>query len=168
MIATALRKPTACQRRRFLAPRGSFSLVELVLVLTITAVMAGIALPHYSGALARYRVAAAARRVAADLTLAQQWARTRSEAVTFSVNRSQSSYSISGLAALDHRSGTYRVLLGGAPYQVAVQTATFGNDGDVIFNGYGIPDSSGTVVVVLGGYTARVELDAASGRARVP
>lgn len=147
--------------------RGGFSLVELVLVLMITATLAAIALPRYSAALARYRVAAAARRVVADLALAQQWARTRSAAVTLTVDTATNSYEIPSLGALNHRGGAYVVRLGQAPYQVKVQSAVFGGDGSITFNGYGIPDSAGEVVVALKSFSAKVSVDATTGRATV-
>ena len=44
--------------------------MELVLVMVIVATLAAIAVPRYAQATSRYRADAAARRIAADLSLA--------------------------------------------------------------------------------------------------
>ncbi len=63
-----------------------FTLVELIVVLGIMAIVSMVALPRYTGAMARYRADAAARRIAADLTLAQAEARQASQSRRFRVS----------------------------------------------------------------------------------
>jgi len=85
-------------------PRA-FSLIEVVLVLSLLAVVAAIAIPRYAASLSHYRLDAAARRVAADLALARQRAKTTgtSQPVAFAV--AANSYSLPGVTPLDTRTG---------------------------------------------------------------
>ena len=144
--------------------RAGFSLMEVVLVVAIIAVLAAIAAPHYGRATARYRADVAARRIVADLDYARISARTAgvSRTVTFSVGSNE--YSISDLAGLDGRA-TYRVTLSDGPYHAEILKADFGGDATLVFNGYGVADSAGSVQVRVGETTKTVAFDAGSGKA---
>ena len=141
---------------------AAFSVVELVLVVAITAMVSAIAVPRYANSVARYRADAAARRVAADLALAQNNASTagRPQAVVF-VSRS---YQMPGMAHLDGKSyGDYTVDLGADPYSVTRVAAEFGGDATVKFDLYGAPDTGGSVVVEVGDVRRVVVLSPDSG-----
>ena len=142
-----------------------FTLVELVLVLSILGIMASIAIPRFANTLCRYRVQTAANRIVNDLTLAQRQARlsSTSQQVTFDV--AASSYRLVGLADLDHPTSEYEVHLDWQPYEVVIISADFAGDAEITFDGYGIPDSGGTVVITVGSYNATVTVDAESGKA---
>jgi type II secretory pathway pseudopilin PulG len=142
-------------------------LVEVMLVVLILAVLASIALPRYAGALARYRAETAARRIVADLELAQAKARTgsASQAIAFDVARN--SYAIEGMADLNKLTQAHAVSLASPPYQATLTQAALGNDARLVFNGYGVPDSGGTVAVRCGSVSKTVSIDATTGRATV-
>lgn len=129
---------------------GAFSLFELVLVLAIMGIMAGIAAPRYARSLARYRADMAARRIAADITLAQSRARSTSSSQTirFDVNGGQ--YSIPGMADPDTRTGTYTINLADEPFRAALGTVNFNGNASLNFNGYGDPSTSGSLTVSCG------------------
>ena len=149
--------------RRFRSGRAAFSVVELVLVIAITAMVSAIAIPRYANSIARYRADSAARRVAADLALAQNNASTagRQQAMVF-VSRS---YQMPGMAHLDGKSyGDYTVDLGADPYAVTRVAAEFGGDATVKFDLYGNPDTGGSVVVEVGEVRRVVVLSPDSGR----
>ncbi len=57
--------------------------------------------------------------------------------------------------------------LSDAPYYAQLVSAAFGGDEVVTFDGYGLPDSGGTVVVGVGGVTRNVVLDGQSGLADI-
>jgi type II secretory pathway pseudopilin PulG len=136
--------------------------VELVLVVAITAMVSAIAVPRYANSVARYRADSAARRVAADLALAQNNASTagRPQSVVF-VSRS---YQMPGMAHLDGKSyGDYTVDLGADPYSVTRVAAEFGGDATVKFDLYGAPDTGGSVVVEVGDVRRVVVLSPDSG-----
>jgi prepilin-type N-terminal cleavage/methylation domain-containing protein len=148
------------------SPRG-FSLVEVVLVLVITACLAGIVLPRFGNAAAKQRADAAAKRIARDLSLAQNRAITSSASQTVTFNVGASSYTLAGMAAPDHSSQTYQVFLGQEPYNVTMVSANFGGNAVLIFNGYGAPDSDGSIVIRAAGFQKTIALDPDTGQASV-
>ena len=154
------------RRRRGRGAARAFSLVELVLVIAITAMVTAIAAPRYANSVARYRADSAARRVAADLALAQNNASTagRVQPMVF-ISRS---YQMPGMAHLDGKSyGDYTVDLGADPYKVTRVAAEFGGDATVKFDLYGNPDTGGSVVIEVGDFRRVVTLSPDSGRVTI-
>ena len=143
----------------------AFSLVELILVMAIITVLSAMAVPRYVGAQQRYRADAAAQRIVVDLAMARSRANTTStsQSVVFTLATSQ--YQMPGVPDLKNSGGTYTVLLGGAPYQATLVSADFGGTAQVTFDGYGVPNSGGTLVVKAGGFQRTISLDASSGKA---
>lgn len=142
-----------------------FSLLELILVLAIVATLAAIASPRYGYALARYRAEAAARRVAADLELARATAKADSTSVTVMFNLADNRYELIGVTSLDRDFTDAELVLSDEPYRSRLVAAGFNGNQVVVFDGYGVPDSGGTVVVSCGSVTRIVELDQHSGKA---
>jgi len=144
-----------------------FSLLELVLVLAIIATLAAIAAPRYQTALARYRADLAARRIVADLKLARSSAKAASSSQRVEFLVSPSKYCLLDLAPLDGTSGSYVVKLSEKPYEAYITSADFGGNHELVFNGWGIPDSGGTVVLTVGPEQRTVTVDAETGKAQV-
>src|SRR5215218_3857965 len=123
------------QTRRAAAPptlpaarrRGGFTLLELTVVLAVSAVVAAITLPRYASAMARYRANFAAKRVAADLELAAATARNASGSRTVMFNTKNGTYTIDWTTDLDRVSNEYRVRLDLEPYNVTSLRADFGS-----------------------------------------
>lgn len=147
--------------------RSAFSLVELVVVAAITAIIAAIAVPTFASAAQESRVDLAARRVAADLRLAQRLARltSSSRAVDFSV--AEDSYELVGVAHPDRPASAYVVSLSSEPYRVDLVYADAGGKPQIEFDGFGRPSSGGVIRVRVGTHERLIVVDADSGQATV-
>jgi len=145
----------------------AFTFAELLLVMVILAVIAGMAGPRYANAITHYRLDSAAKRVAADLALARAQARSTStpQQVIFTV--SSSSYQMPGITTLDRRSTNYAVTLSANPYYATLSSVAFGAAvppaTTVTFDIYGTPDNGGTIQLTENGMTKTITLDSASG-----
>ncbi|HUU84571.1 MAG TPA: GspH/FimT family pseudopilin [Phycisphaerae bacterium] len=148
-------------------PRRAFTLVELVMVLLIVATLAAIAIPRYANSATRYRAETAARRIVADLALARSTAYTSGSTVTVNFDVSNNTLSIPGVSGLDKASLDYLVDFNKRPYRADLISADFGGSPAVSFDGYGVPDSGGSVVVGVGLIQKAVALDPDTGQATV-
>lgn len=139
---------------------NAFTLLELLLVLAIVAVLAAVAAPRYGRASARYRADLAARRIAADLCLAQSCAKAASASRTVSFSQQTESYQLLSITSPDGQAGDYTVCLSAEPYRADLVSADFGGGStQVVFNGWGLPANGGTVVVAAGSEQRTVVID---------
>jgi type II secretory pathway pseudopilin PulG len=146
---------------------GGFSLVELVMVAAVVMLLAAMAIPRYARSISRWRAESAARRIAADIALAQWQARITSASQSIAFDVPASAYTLAGMTHPDYPAQTYTVKLGAEPYLATVTSANFGGDSTLIFNGYGLPDSGGEVRISAGGLSYRVWVNADTGRVNI-
>lgn len=125
------------------------------------AILAAVAAPTFFDSLLLHRVESAARRVKADLELARTQARVTS--ATQSITFANSAYTLSNTKNLDKPGTVYSVDLTKQPYSLDSATANFSNLATVSFNGYGMPSSAGTVVVVAKAHSCTVTLNGTTG-----
>jgi prepilin-type N-terminal cleavage/methylation domain-containing protein len=144
-----------------------FSLVELVLVICILSIIAGMAVPRFANAVTRNRAEAAAKRVVEDLTLAQRRARLSSAPQHVLFDGTAGTYRLAGLADPDHPGAEYVVRLGDPPYEVSIANIVFGTDSEIIFDGYGVPDTGGSLIVQVSDYARLISIAAGTGRVTV-
>ncbi len=156
------------QHDRSRSARGGFTFVELVLATVILAIFAGITVPRYANFATRQRAEAVAQRIRLDLTLARRQARFSSsnQQIIFDVDADK--YVLSNMQDMDDPAEEYVVSLRDEPYKARIVSAEFGGDTQVIFDGYGMPDTGGTVIVQVGVYQKTVTVDGQTGRASVP
>ena len=147
--------------------RKAFTLVEAVLVTAIIGILGAIALPRYAGFVATQQTQAAARRVMADLTLAQRQARLTSSPQVVEFDVGSGSYGLPSLADPDHKGETYSVDLSEDPYRATIVSATFGGDSTIVFDGFGVADAPGVVVVGVGRYRQTITVDGGLNRPRI-
>ena len=144
-----------------------FSMLELVIVLAIMTTLAAIAAPRYQESIIRYRADLAARRVAADLELAQATAKAKGSAQTVIINEGTDTVVLSGRAGLDPHVTEYCTELSESPYRADVTESSFPDDNNIIFDGWGIPDSGGYAIVQVGSETRTISVDADTGKATI-
>jgi len=142
---------------------NAFTLLELVVVVVLLGTLAMIAVPRYARFLAEQHIDGAARRLAADLAFAQRSARMASSSQTVRVNVSGDCYTLVGLADPDHAGRDYTVVLSKEPYETSITAINLGGDTDVIFDGYGVPDSGGSVALRVGDTARMVEINKQTG-----
>jgi prepilin-type N-terminal cleavage/methylation domain-containing protein len=153
-------------RRPATRARSAFSIVELVIVTSIIAIAAAIAIPRYSASVVRYRLDAAARRVAADFDRARTAARVASEPRTVTFSAGTVSYTVSGESSL-RRAGAYTVQLGDEPYRAHAVAASFGGAPSITFDAFGLPSSGGQVTLRIGTDERTVTVNAQTGKADI-
>lgn len=144
-----------------------FTLIELVAVVLILGIMASLALPRFSASLTHRAVEAAANRIASDLDLARRRARLASSTQQVSFDLAADSYRLVGVPDPDRPASEYQVHLRREPYEVRILSADFGGDTDISFDGYGQPDSGGSVLIGVGGHSATISVDPDSGNASI-
>ena len=147
-------------------PAG-FTLLELVIVLVILATLGAIAAPRYATALDRYHADATARRIVADLELARATARNTSASVTVTFDPGLNSYVMTGVDSLDHPGTDATLLLSRAPYRSQLVSTGLGGDDELVFDGFGVPDLGGTVLIQCGAESRTIAVDNATGIASV-
>ena len=165
----------ACNRhrpaRRLCAQRinrDGFTLLELAIVLLITAILTAVAVPKWAGALQSFRASTAASRIAADLALAQSAAYSSSASKTVNFSVADSQYTLVGVAPLKRSTGSYIVSLADHPYRCTL-VSVWGQTGpqSITFDGYGKPNRGGTIIVAAGGNQKSIVINADSGVAVV-
>lgn len=164
---TAALRPGVSARAGLPCARGSFSLVELLLVMAMVAIIAAIAAPRYAMSAARYRADMAARRISADLAWARGRARTYSAARSVVFDVDDDEYAIPGIPDPDRPYQDYKVSLAEEPYRADIVSADFGGSDTVVFNGFGLPDNGGSVVIEVKGVRRTISLDQGTGEATV-
>lgn len=149
------------------ADRRGLSLVEVVMVVLILGILAGVAAPMYVHALARGRADAAARRIVVDLAMVQREAEVSSSSRTLRFYPAQHRYVAVGVNDFDRPTEDYTVRLQTAPYQCELVSVDLGGDEQITFDGFGLPDSDGTIVVQSGHLQRKVVVDATTGKGEI-
>ncbi len=157
-----------CQLRAVGRPlRAGFSLLELVLVVAILATLGAIAAPRYATALDRYHADATARRIVADLELARATARNTSSSVTVTFDPGLNTYVMTGVDSPDHPGNYATLVLSDAPYRSQLVATGFGGDDELVFDGFGVPDLGGVVLIECGAESRTIAVDDETGVASV-
>lgn len=141
-----------------------FTLVELIVVIVITAVLAAVGMGIYSSSAVHHQLEAAAKRIEADLALARQRAITTGTPQAVQGLSSTGLYTLPGIPDLDRPGSDYTVDLGAPPYELTMVSAFLGGDDEIIFDAYGKPDSSASVVIAVGSQQITLLVDSDTGQ----
>lgn len=141
----------------------AFTLMEIVLCLAILIVLAAIALPRFGLSAVRYQADLAAQRIVTDLELAQQAAKSCGTSKTIEFYPDDDQYQIDGVTLLSGNQGSYRVTLNHEPYYTDLASVTFGSGTTLVFNGWGLPDAGGSIVLTTGTETRTLHVDSETG-----
>ena len=150
--------------------RRGFSFIELAIVVLILGILTSLVLPKFMNALCYYRADGAAKRIAADVALAQRQAMQTctTQTMQFSVSGTgNNSYTLSSLKNLDFSNQSYTVNLSADPYQALLISAGFNGSVTLSFDRYGVPGNGGTVVVQAGSCQKTITVDGQTGKATI-
>lgn len=148
--------------------KSAFSLVELVIVMIIVGMLAAMAIPRFAGATVRQRADAAARRLVADLNMAGRHAYQTGSSQTVVFNLTDHSYQMPGLIDPQRPGQEYVIELMDEPYLTRLVSVDFSGFEKVTFDGYGVPDNGGTIVIAAGDEKRTISVDADTGEAYLP
>lgn len=142
----------------------AFTLIELVIVMAILGAIAGIAVPRLGNANLHYRVESAAWRIATDLSSARRQARISGTRHKVAFDLSAHKYSILSKSGDDDYNLIDEVDLSVEPYGVIIISVDFEDHTDIKFDGFGVPNRGGIIVIQAGTHQKTITVDASSGR----
>ncbi len=140
------------------AARSGFSLIEVVACLAIIATVGAMAIPRYGAAVARYRVEAAATRVVAEVHRVRDKSGRAGRSLTISFRGGKNAFLTTYTVGAARES---LVWLKAEPYWAVINSVDLGGDTAIVFDGYGAPDSGGTIVVRHGSIASTITIDTA-------
>lgn len=152
--------------RSNLTVRRGFTLVELAVVIAVLAVVSAVAIPRFASASARSRLDAAAARVVQDIAITASSAQAVGADRQLVFDSSTDEYLLVGVRT--RGGGMFRsVKLGDPPYETNVVSATFDGAPLLTLNGYGVPETAGTIDLAVGRYAKRILLNAGTSAVQV-
>lgn len=143
--------------------RHGISMLELVIVTMVMGIMAAVAAPRFAESVQYHRLEMAAKRVVADLESARSLAYTTGSSPTVRFYVEKSVYQLEGMPDPDRPTQlNYTVDLSDAPYYCSFKNVSFTV---LTYNGHGLPNTGGEIVIESGGLQRTVNVNATTGRA---
>ncbi len=143
----------------------AFTLMELVIVLAIVLLLAGMAAPRYAQWTARYRADLAAQQIARDMELAQAMARSGSQDQLVVFLPAQDRYILADSVAAATAGHGKVVQLYHPPFEARLDSASFGGRTYLVYNGYGEPTETGAAKLHVGSQVRTIRVQPSTGKA---
>ena len=165
---------TRAVENRFSRPVGvrqGFTLIELMVVLVILAITGAMIVPLVAGA-GEVQALSAARMIATDIQYAQSVAITSQSPVTVQFYPDTNRYSLSNTSGLLKHPMTNQDFLVDFSTkdgfeQLDMASASFEGTAKVVFDELGAPDAGGSVTVLGGSQTYRIDVTSVTGTVNV-
>ncbi len=145
--------------------RHGFTLLELTIVLVIIGTIAGLALPAYGSAVARYRLQSAAHQLRIDLDRAAAHARGTMTTVTVTFDPAAHTVTFTNLPSKRNAAVDHVLDLRAHPLGATISSANFSGFNTYTISPYGLPSRGGTVVLAGAGTTRTLTVNQSTGAA---
>ncbi len=143
--------------------RHGISMLELMIVTMVMGIMAAVAAPRFAESVQYHRLEMAAKRVVADLESARSIAYTTGTSPTVRFDVNGAIYQLVGMSDPDRPTlVNYTVDLSDAPYYCSFKNVSFTV---LTYNGHGLPNTGGEIVIESAGQQRTVRINATTGRA---
>lgn len=139
----------------------AFTLLEIVVVVSIIAIASAIAVPQFSSSISRARVTSAAHRIIADLARARARAIAQSKDVTITFGRV--AYQVVGDQRATQRAIPPVVELAQSPYYTQVQIVDFAGADSITYDMFGQPSAGGSITISSGSQSLVLKIDDGCG-----
>lgn len=136
------------------------------MVVAIISVVAAMAAPRFSSAERRHRADAAAQRVVVDLDYLSRMARAQAASYAVSFSVTSDSYASSARSLDAGPDEPYVVQLDRPPYRARLIRVELADD-NLVFDGYGMPQGDGQIVVGVGDLRRTVRIHADTGKVTI-
>ncbi len=141
--------------------------MELVVVLLVIGTIAGLALPAYGSAVARYRLQSAVYQLRNDLDRATAHARATMTPITIDFDLATHTVGFDDLPGRRDAGVDHVLNLREHPLAATIVLADFSGQDEYTISEYGVPNSGGTIVLSGAGVTRTLDVEAITGTASV-
>ncbi|MEM8865195.1 MAG: GspH/FimT family pseudopilin [Planctomycetota bacterium] len=139
--------------------RCAYTFIELMIVVLVMGILAGVAAPRYMQALDYYRVESAAKRIAADFRYARQKAIDDAAERKVVFDLASDSYELLSVGNLDRQANAYIVSPANEGYAVDITAADFGGQATCTFSHLGDAADAGSVTITSGGESRTITVE---------
>lgn len=162
-----MHRQTTGNNRNSARARSGFTFVELLVVLLIMSILATVSTLLVGKSTNLFRADVAARGIVSAIDTVRTNARYSSAGKRIQFSVTNNTFTLVGAVNPDNSGQPWVVSLNGRVYEATLKSVDLGGDAELIFSGFGTPDSGGTILITAGGTSRTVTVDAATGKATI-